>query len=82
MHPLEPDLTKLSDDDLHKKHGELQKRYIQASRMGSGDAVWQLQILLDSYRYEISERNRRQMEKLQEKMQNSGKDFDGIINIE
>lgn len=82
MHPLAPDLTGLSDDDLHKKHGELQKRYLQASRSGSSDLLWQLQMLLDGYRWEILERDRRNMEKLQEKMQKSGRNFDGIIDIE
>jgi hypothetical protein len=57
MHPLAPDLSGLSDDDLHKKRAELQSRMSQAYRMGSADMVGQLQLLLQDYAMEVERRN-------------------------
>ena len=82
MHPLSPNLTGLSDDELHKKHGELQSRLISASRMGSSDLVMQLQLLLGDYQNEIASRNQKQLEKMEQRSRKSGKGFDDIIDIE
>ena len=82
MHPLSPDLSGLSDEELQKKLGELQKRYLQSSRMGSFELTAQLGLLIEDYQWEISERNRQQMEKMQQRMNNKGQNFDGIIDIE
>jgi hypothetical protein len=57
MHPLAPDLTKLTDEELHTKRGELQNRMGMAYRMGSADMVGQLQLLLQDYAMEVERRN-------------------------
>ena len=35
MHPLSPDLSKLTDDELQQKRGELQNRLMMSYRMGN-----------------------------------------------
>ena len=49
MHPLGPDLTGLSDDELHTKYSELQKRFGQAYRFGPQSIIPQLQMLMQDY---------------------------------
>ena len=78
MHPLAPDLTNLTDDELQKKYNELNNRINAAYRMGNMDLVMQVQLLLDDYQTEIGARQRKMMEDLQKR---SGKDFDDIIDI-
>ena len=78
MHPLAPDLTGLTDDELHKKYGELQKRFGQAYRSGPQSIIPQLQMLMQDYQAEISMRNQRQLEELNK---NTGKGPKGIIDI-
>lgn len=78
MHPLySEDLTKLSDDELHRKHGEVLKRITQAGRLGYMDAVYQIQLILDHFSQEIQRRN---AEKLQ-KMAENDRNFDNYIDI-
>jgi len=78
MHPLAPDLSELSDDELHKKYNELNNRINTAYRMGNGDLVMQVQLLMQDYQMEIGARQRKMMEDLQKR---AGKDFDDIIDI-
>ena len=78
MHPLAPDLTNLTDDELQKKYNELNNRINAAYRMGNMDLVMQVQLLLDDYQNEIGARQRKMMEDLQKR---AGKDFDDIIDI-
>ena len=78
MHPLAPDLTSLTDDELQKKYNELNTRMNSAYRMGNNDLVMQVQLLIQDYQMEIGARQRKMMEDLQKK---SGKDFDDIIDI-
>ena len=75
MHPLAPDLEKLSDEELHTKRGELQNRIGMAYRMGSADMVNQLQLLLQDYAMEVERRNRKMMDDAQ-KSGRLGKDND------
>ena len=65
MHPLAPDLTGLSDEDLHTKRGELQGRMSFAYRVGNADMVGQLQLLLQDYAMEVERRNQKMMEQAQ-----------------
>jgi hypothetical protein len=65
MHPLAPDLTKLSDEELHNKRGELQNRMGTAYRMGSADMVGQLQLLLQDYAMEVERRNQVMLDQAQ-----------------
>jgi hypothetical protein len=76
MHPLSPDLSNLSDAELHKKHGELIKRLYQAQRYGS-DVAFQLNMLMGDYQAEIQRRNAAVMEEARKNNPN----FDGTIDI-
>lgn len=78
MHPLTPDLTKLSIDELNQKHGDLLKRINQAYRWGNADMVAQLQMLLQDYQTEISARNQKALAEMEEK----SKTFKNIIDIQ
>jgi hypothetical protein len=62
MHPLAPDLSGISDDELHKKRAELQNRMVFAYRMGHGDIIGQIQLLLDDYDMEIQKRNQKMLD--------------------
>jgi hypothetical protein len=77
MHPLAPDLSLLTEEELHKKHGELQTRIMFAYRMGHGDMVGQLQLLIGDYEMEIQRRN----QKIMDQLQKNNKNFGNIINI-
>lgn len=77
MHPLAPDLTKLTNEELHSKRAELQNRFIFAYRSGNGALVGQLQLLIDDYALEIERRNRKMLEDAAK----SGKDFSDKIDI-
>ena len=77
MHPLSPDLSKLTDDELQQKRGELQNRLMMSYRMGNADLVMQLQLLLGDYDMELQSRNQRMMDQ----MSKASKNFGNIINI-
>ena len=77
MHPLAPDLSKLTDDELQKNRGELQNRMMMSYRMGNPDLITQLQLLLQDYDMEIQTRNQR----LMDQMSKANKNFGNIINI-
>ena len=78
MHPLAPDLSGLSDQDLQKKQSELVKRLTQAYRIGPYSIIGQLQMLLDDYNREIQVRNQKLMDDLAKK----GKDMGDKIDIQ
>ena len=77
MHPLAPDLSKLTEEELQQKRGELQNRLMTSYRMGNSDLVTQLQLLLQDYDMEIQTRNQR----LMDQMSKANKNFGNIINI-
>lgn len=77
MHPLSPDLSGLTDAELHKKHGELVLKLGQAHRIGPFGIIGQLQMILEDYQSEIQRRNA----KIMEDMAKKGKDMGGIIDI-
>jgi len=81
MHPLTNDLTALSDDELHKKHSELQKRLTQAYTMGPVAIIPQIQMVMADYQNEVSRRNQKQMEDLMNRADKDGKRFNNIIDI-
>lgn len=78
MHPLSPDLTKLTMEELTAKHSELLKRITYAYRVGSMDMVQQLQMIMEDYQNELNDRNRRQLEE----MNKASKNFKNIIDIQ
>ena len=65
MHPLTPDLTKLTDEELHTKRAELNNRLSYAYRIGNGDMIGQLQLLLQDYAFEVEQRNRKMLDDAQ-----------------
>jgi hypothetical protein len=77
MHPLAPDLTKLTDDELHQKRAELNNRLMFAYRMGHTDMIHQVQLLVSDYDLEIQKRN----QKLLDDMGKNGRNFNDKINI-
>jgi len=62
MHPLAPDLSGISDDELHKKRAELQNRMVFAYRMGHSDIIGQVQLLIGDYDMEIQKRNQKMLD--------------------
>ena len=77
MHPLSPDLSKLTDDELQQKRGELQNRLMMSYRIGNADLVMQVQLLLGDYDIELQTRN----QKMMDQMSKASKNFGNIINI-
>ena len=77
-HPLTPDLSKVSLDDLNKKYGDLLKRITYAYQIGQPDMVQQLQMLMEDYQNEINLRN----QKLMADMEKQSKQFKNIIDIQ
>ena len=77
MHPLSPDLSKLTDDELQQKRGELQNRLMMSYRIGNADLVMQVQLLLGDYDIELQSRN----QKMMDQMSKASKNFGNIINI-
>lgn len=77
-HPLTPDLTKLTTDEVNKKYGELLSRITYAYRIGQPDMVAQLQMLLQDYQEEISRRNAQALAE----MEGKSKQFKNIIDIQ
>jgi hypothetical protein len=78
MHPLVPDLSGLSTEDLHKKYNELLQKLNQAYKFGPSGAIPQMQMILENYRYEMDVRNR----KILEEMEAKNDKFKGIIDIQ
>ena len=78
MHPLVPELTNLSTEELHKKYNELTQKLNQAYRFGPRGAIPQMQMILENYRYEMDTRNR----KIMEEMEAKNDKFKGLIDIQ
>lgn len=78
MHPLTPDLSTLSDEELAKKVQDLSRRLNQAWSSGNGQLLQQVQMMLEDYQEELNKRQRKMMEDLSKK---AGRDFDDIIDI-
>jgi hypothetical protein len=77
-HPLTPDLSKLTIDELNNKYGELLKRTTAAYRIGNSDMVYQLQLLMEDYQNEIQVRNAKALQD----MEKQSKQFKNIIDIQ
>ena len=71
------DLTKLTDDELQTKIGEIAKRVSQAYRLGMGDAIQQLMMFQRDYQAELIRRNEIKLAEMVEK----SAEFKNIINI-
>jgi len=77
MHPLSPNLSTLSQDELNKKYSDLLSRLGTARRFGRPDMIQQLQMILEDYQFEMDKRNRAQIEE----MEKNSKTFNKIIDI-
>jgi ribosomal protein L29 len=76
FHPLQQDLSGLTDSEIESKLQELSKKYFAAQRMGSRDLLTQVSTFVNIYRNELS---RRYMTK------NKGdldRDLDQLINVD
>jgi uncharacterized membrane protein (DUF106 family) len=87
MHPLSNNLSGLSDDELHNKLNELNKRFMQAYRIGPAQIIPQIQMLIEDYNAEISKRNAKKMQEMQDRFDKAskkedGKGLKGIIDIQ
>jgi hypothetical protein len=71
MHPLAPDLTKLTEDELHTKRSELQNRMNYAYRIGNAEMVHQLTLLMQDYTLEVERRYKRMLDDSQKNNPNS-----------
>lgn len=78
MHPLQPDLTDLTDQELQNKLNEINKRLAQASRFQNWSLTQQLMMLRDGYHAEYTRRSQKQLEEYMKKL---GKGWDGVIDI-
>jgi hypothetical protein len=77
MHPLSPDVTCLSDQELQQKCTELLTKMNQAYSMGNGILVSQIQMIYEDYNGEMMKRQQKAYEEL---MDRSSK-FKKIIDI-
>lgn len=78
MHPLTKSLTEISDKELGDKIFDIQRRLSVAYRLGKGDLVAQLNMILEDYSFEHQKRMQKQMEELLKK---NDKQMNDLINI-
>ena len=78
FNPLIEDLTKLKDQDLEAKMGDLNKKYNIAMRMGNSAVALQIAVIIEAIR---DESVRRQTEATKKLMSKQSKDLDGLINV-
>ena len=81
MHPLSPDLSKLTDEEVSSKFNELSKRLGQAYRSGPSQIIPQIQMLMQDYQQEIANRQQKLMKEMEARAEKNGKGFKGIIDI-
>lgn len=76
-HPLTPDLSKLTMEELNSKYNDLMNRYTTAFRWGNADMTQQLLLLIEDYRNELDNRQRKMLEDLEK----NSKNFKNLIDI-
>lgn len=77
MHPLVPDLSGLTMDELMLKYNDLNKKMMMAHRVGSNGVLQQMALVLENYRNEISTRQAKILEDVNRK-----NNFKNIIDIQ
>lgn len=77
MHPLSPDLSGLTDEELHKKMADLTTRLTQSYRFANYELAGQVHMLIEDYQNEISIRQRKLLDEVAAK----NNQFDKIIDI-
>ena len=76
FHPLQQDLSNLSDSEVENKLQELSRKYFAAQRMGNRDLLTQVSTFVNIYRNELS---RRYMTKNRGELD---RDLDQLINVD
>jgi hypothetical protein len=76
MHPLAPNLRELRDTELQEKLRDLENKLAASYRMGHGELIHQISLMLEDYRTEAA---RRQQIAYEEMMSKSRTNFDDII---
>jgi len=76
MHPLAPDLTPLTMDELNEKYNNLVKRMLQVQRTGNASLMNQISMLLEDYKQEMSKRQQKMFDDA-----NKNANFKNIIDI-
>jgi hypothetical protein len=76
FHPLQQDISNLSDSEVENKLQELSKKYFAAQRMGNRDLLTQVSTFVNIYRNELS---RRYMTKNRGDLD---RDLDQLINVD
>jgi ribosomal protein L29 len=75
FHPLEEDLSKLSDSEVEQRVQDLSKKYFAAQRLGKPELLTQVATFVTIYREEMSRRYR---EKTRNELDG---DLDQLINV-
>lgn len=75
MHPLVEDLSSFKDAELENKIQDLSRKYFMTHNIG---VQMQIASVLEQYKEELSNRRRREMEKM---MSSRDKGLDKLINI-
>lgn len=81
MHPLSPDLSTLTDEEVASKFNDLSKRLGQAYRSGPSQLIPQIQMLMQDYQQELGNRQQKLMKEMEQRAEKNGKGFKGIIDI-
>jgi hypothetical protein len=74
MHPLTPDLSQLTDEEVHSKRSELMNRLNFAYQSGNTELVGQIQLMLNDYMIEIEKRDKKILQDAQKSGRLGGTD--------
>ena len=77
MHPLQPDITSLTDQEIENKITELTKKYFQALRFVPG-AANQISLMIEGFKWE---QQRRLIEK-SKRPRDGDATFDDLIKVD
>lgn len=75
FHPLEGDLSKLSDSEVESCVMDLSRKYFAAQRLGKPELLTQLATFVTIYKEELSKRHRERTR------QELNGDLDQLINV-
>jgi hypothetical protein len=79
FHPLIGSLRKIKDSEIEERILDLTKKYNIAMRLGQGSIAEQIIVTLNTYREELSARQRASLEAT---MSKKNKDLDDLINVD
>ena len=75
FHPLEEDLTLLSDSEVEAKMQELSRKYFAAQRLGKPEMLTQIATFVTIYREELAMRHA-------QKLKQADGDLGQLINVD